>query len=188
MNPSTEDFIKSFDDVCADTIFVFANNSNIYLTACQAAELYKDSDIRVIDTKTIGEGYAAISMLDTSTDDVDAIIESAKEAAEAVVTGVVSKANREASKDGVAIKEGDYIGFVGDKIYLDTEDRSDAVMGLAKDINCGDYDVAILIAGKDTTGDETDMLKDKLSGIYKRTEFVVIDGKQPIFDYMLVLM
>ena len=73
-------------------------------------------------------------------------------------------------------------------IYLDTEDRSDAVMGLAKDINCGDYDVAILIAGKDTTGDETDMLKDKLSGIYKRTEFVVIDGKQPIFDYMLVLM
>ena len=188
MNPSTEDFIKSFDDVCADTIFVFANNSNIYLTACQAAELYKDSDIRVIDTKTIGEGYAAISMLDTSTDDVDAIIESAKEAAEAVVTGVVSKANREASKDGVTVKEGDYIGFVGDKIYLDTEDRSDAVMGLAKDINCGDYDVAILIAGKDTTGDETDMLKDKLSGIYKRTEFVVIDGKQPIFDYMLVLM
>ena len=188
MNPSTEDFIKSFDEVYADTIFVFANNNNIYLTACQAAELYKDSDIRVIDTKTIGEGYAAISMLDTSSDDVDNIIREAKESANAVITGIVSKANRETSMDGVSVKEGDYIGFVGDKIYLDTKSRDDAVMGLAKELECGSYDVAILIAGKDTTLEETDTIKDKLSGAYKRTEFVVIDGKQPIFDYMLVLM
>ncbi len=188
MNPSTEDFIKSFDEVNADTIFVFANNSNIYLTACQAAELYKDSDIRVIDTKTIGEGYAAISMLDTSSDNIDEIISNARGSAATVVTGVVSKANREASMDGVSVRDGDYIGFVGDKIYLDTENRDDAVIGLARELECGNYDVAILIAGKDTTLEETGKIKDRLSGAYKRTEFVVIEGKQPIFDYMLVLM
>ncbi|MBR1673403.1 MAG: DAK2 domain-containing protein [Eubacterium sp.] len=188
MNPAAEDFIKSFDEVNADTIFVFANNSNIYLTACQAAELYKASDIRVIDTKTIGEGYAAISMLDTSSNDVDRIIGDIKSSAASVVTGVVSKANRETSMDGVAVREGDYIGFVGDKIYLDTENRDEAVLGLARDLNCGSYDVAILIAGKDATQEEADMLKNKLAGEYKRTEFVMIDGKQPVFDYMLVLM
>ncbi|MCR4608068.1 MAG: DAK2 domain-containing protein [Eubacterium sp.] len=188
MNPSTEDFIKSFEEVYADTIFVFANNSNIYLTACQAAELYKDSDVRVIDTKTIGEGYAAISMLDTSSDNIDEIISNARGSAATVVTGVVSKANREASMDGVSVIDGDYIGFVGDKIYLDTVKRDDAVIGLAKELECGSYDVAILIAGKDTNKSETNEIKNKLSGVYKRTEFIVIEGKQPIFDYMLVLM
>lgn len=188
MNPSTEDFIKSFEEVYADTIFVFANNSNIYLTACQAAELYKESDVRVIDTKTIGEGYAAISMLDTSSDNIDEIISNARESAATVVTGVVSKANREASMDGVSVRDGDYIGFVGDKIYLDTVKRDDAVIGLARELECGSYDVAILIAGKDTNESETNEIKNKLSGVYKRTEFIVIEGKQPIFDYMLVLM
>ena len=188
MNPSTEDFIKSFEEVYADTIFVFANNSNIYLTACQAAELYKDSDVRVIDTKTIGEGYAAISMLDTSSDNIDEIISNARESAATVVTGVVSKANRETSMDGVSVRDGDYIGFVGDKIYLDTVKRDDAVIGLARELECGSYDVAILIAGKDTNESETNEKKNKLSGVYKRTEFIVIEGKQPIFDYMLVLM
>ena len=66
--------------------------------------------------------------------------------------------------------------------------REDAVIGLARELECGSYDVAILIAGKDTNESETNEIKNKLSGIYKRTEFIVIEGKQPIFDYMLVLM
>ena len=188
MNPSTEDFIRSFEDINADTIFVFANNSNIYLTACQAAELYKDSDVRVVDTKTIGEGYAAISMLDTSSDDVDEIIENAKSAASSVVTGIVSKANRETSMSGVEVKEGDYIGFVGDKIYLDCRNREDAVLGLADRLECGNYDIAILIAGIESGEGEAEKIKRSLEDVYKKTEVVIINGKQPVFDYMLVLM
>ena len=65
---------SAFREINADVIFVFPNNSNIIMTANQAAELYKDSDIRVVPTKTIGEGYAAISMLDTTLGDADAII------------------------------------------------------------------------------------------------------------------
>ena len=71
MNPSTEDFISAFDSVNADTIFVYPNNSNIVLTAKQAAALYTKSDIRVIESKTIGAGYASLSMLDTSSNDAE---------------------------------------------------------------------------------------------------------------------
>ena len=39
MNPSTEDFIGAFDSLSADVILVFPNNSNIILTANQAASI-----------------------------------------------------------------------------------------------------------------------------------------------------
>ena len=68
-------FIAAFDRVNADVIFVFPNNGNIILTAQQAAHLYEASDVRVIESTTIGAGYASLSMLDTALGDTDAIVE-----------------------------------------------------------------------------------------------------------------
>ena len=48
-----------------------------------------------------------------------------------VVTGCVAPASRAAQKDGVQIHPGDYIGFVGDHIYVDAADRSRTLLGLA---------------------------------------------------------
>ena len=109
-----EDMISAFEQINADVIFVFPNNSNIIMTANQAAEIYKGSDVRVVPSKTIGEGYAAISMLDTEIGDTDAIIESLKEIIADVVTGTVSKAVRDTEMGGVSVRKDDYIGFVGD--------------------------------------------------------------------------
>lgn len=64
MNPSAEDLVKAFEQTDAQTIYVFPNNSNIILTAEQAAQLYDNADVRIIRSKTIGEGYSAISMFD----------------------------------------------------------------------------------------------------------------------------
>ena len=63
-NPSSEDFVEAFDSANADVIFVLPNNGNIILAAKQAAEIYEGSDVRVIETKSIGAGYSALEMLD----------------------------------------------------------------------------------------------------------------------------
>ncbi|MCR5149033.1 MAG: DAK2 domain-containing protein [Eubacterium sp.] len=187
MNPSAEDFVKAFDETNADIIYVFPNNSNIILTAKQAGELYTDSDIRVIPTKTIGEGYAAVSMFDGCCEPDD-VVNELTEVAQGVVTGIVSIANRGTKKDGIAIKEGDYIGFVNDTIYLDKAERTEAITGLADAIGAGGYDIALLIAGNDVSKDEADSIQSLLAKNYNKTEVILIDGKQPIYDYMLVLM
>ena len=73
--------IEAFDKVNAERIFVFPSNGNVILTAEQAAKLYTESEIIVINTKTIGEGYAAISMMETdgkTEDIIDGINESVK--------------------------------------------------------------------------------------------------------------
>ncbi len=187
MNPSAEDFVKAFEKIDAETILVFPNNGNIVMTAKQAAELYTASDVRVIPSKTIGEGYSAISMLDTSSGDTDAIIADAMECIAGVVTGLISKAVRDTEKDGVSVKCGDYIGFVGDTIYNDDADRSEAALGLAEKLDAGKYDVVLLICGADVEQGESETLYKTLCEKYKRTEFIMIDGGQPIFDYIIIL-
>lgn len=187
MNPSAEAFVEAFESINADTILVFPNNSNIILTAKQAAALYGKSDVRVIANKTIGEGYAAISMLDTSSGDTEAILAEIEEVIASVVTGTVSRASRDTEKDGVAVHNGDYIGFVGDTIYVDSPSANDAALSLAKALGAGDYDVMLLICGKDPTPEAAEKLFDELKKNYKRTEVIMIDGGQPVFDYLMIL-
>ncbi|MBQ1381048.1 MAG: DAK2 domain-containing protein, partial [Ruminococcus sp.] len=187
MNPSAQDLIAAFEDVNADVIFVFPNNSNIIMTAKQAAQLYTDAEIRVVPTKTIGEGYAAISMLDTSSGDTDAIMEELEEIIAGVVTGIVSRAVRDTEMDGVAVHKDDYIGFVGDTIYTACSDRNEAAAKLCEATKAQRYDIMLLVCGADASAEEAQALCDSLQKQYRRTEIVMIDGGQPIYDYIIIL-
>ena len=187
MNPSAEDFIRAFENINADTIFVFPNNGNIVMTASQAAAMYEKADVIVIPSKTIGEGYAAISMFDGTTETKEQITEEMNEIISGVITGIVSKAVRDTEKDGVSVRRGDYIGFVGNKIYLDEPDKNKAATDLAKALDAGSYDIAIIVCGEDATPDEASALYSAMSETFKRTETIMIDGGQPIYDYIIIL-
>ena len=187
MNPSAEDLIDAFKRVNADVIFVFPNNSNIIMTAKQAAQLYRDAEVRVVPTKTIGEGYAAISMLDTSAGDCDAIIEELEGIIADVVTGMVSRAVRDTEMGGVQVHKDDYIGFVGDTIYTADATRNEAAEALCAATKAGRYDIMLLVCGADAGSDEAQALCNSLQKQYRRTEVIMIDGGQPIYDYIIIL-
>ena len=187
MNPSAEDFVRAFEDINADTILVFPNNGNVVLTARQAAELYDRAEIRIIPTKTVGEGYAGISMLDLTPEDPDQVVRGAEEAISGVVTGFVSAANRETTLGGVKVHPGDYIGFAGDVIYVDSPDRTEAAIALAEALKAGDFDILLLLAGREAPQDESFRLQALLKTAYPRTEVILLRGEQPIHDYILIL-
>lgn len=184
-NPSTEDFIEAYKKVRAENIFVLPNNSNVILAAKQSAKLYTDSNVIVIETKSIGEGYSAISAIDLSLDDVEEIAAGAKEAAEYVVTASVSKACRDTEEDEVFVKNGDYIGFSGKTVYSDSADKNTAAAELLKKLP--QSDVLLILCGEDTTDEEADNLVKALQPEMKRTEIVKLNGGQPIYDYMFIL-
>lgn len=187
MNPSAEAFVSAFENLNADTILVFPNNGNVILTAQQAASLYEKADVRIIPTKTVGEGYVALSMLDTGSGDTDAIVEELTEIAHSVVTGMVSVASRDTEKDGLTIRRGDFLGFADDVIYAAEQTPERAVSSLAETLGAGKYDIAVLICGCDVTAENAQALYDELSKAYRRTEFIMLDGGQPIYDYILIL-
>lgn len=183
MNPSTEDFLNAFRQVNADTVIVFPNNSNIILTAKQAAEMYEDSDVRVIESRNIGDGFAALSMLCTDSGDTDAIVAELNEAMQGVVTAEVSKSIRDTA-ESVA---GDYIGFVGKDILCDNSDRLECAKQTVDKAGFSMYDIMIVLFGKGVPEAEAEALKAYAEGKYSGKEVYVIDGRQDIYDYIMIM-
>ena len=183
MNPSAESFLEAFETLNADVVYVLPNNSNIILTARQAASLYEGSDVRVIETRSVGEGYVVLGSVDFSGTDIDSVVSEAEETASAVVTGMVSTAVRD-TKDAV---KGDFIGFKGSDILSHSKDRNEAVRGLCSGMNAGDADVLVLFKGRDVPQQEADSLLEDLQGCLRNTEVVMTDGGQPVYDYILIL-
>lgn len=183
MNPSAESFVEAFDRVNADTVYVLPDNSNIILTAKQAASLYKGSDVRVIGTRNIGSGYAVLGSVDFSSSDIAAVVAEAEEVAASTVTAMVSRAIRD-TKDSV---KGDFIGFSDGEILCDFSDRNEAAAGLCGKLDAGSSDVLLVFKGADVAQEEADALQARLQADYRNTEVVVCDGGQPVFDYIMIL-
>ena len=183
MNPSARDFIDAFREVSAQTVFVMPNNGNIILAAKQAAELYTDADIRVIESTTIGEGYAAISMFSDESGDADTIESELRDALGGVVTAGISRSIRDSGE----VKAGEYIGFVGKDIIADSDSRFDAACRTADKLDLGGYDVCIILRSADASAEEAAELESYINSHYPNTEVYLLYGGQPIYDYIIIL-
>ena len=186
-NPSTEDFFKAFDKVHARHIFVFPNNSNIILTARQAAEMYKSSEIHVLESKDLGSGYVGVASIDNESASADEIISAVNEAMANSVTGCVAPAVRTADIGGVHIESGDNICFVGKKMIGSGKERTDALHSLA-DYILEDDEKFMLTAffGKDLTSFERDDLRAYMKKNHPDIEFYTVDGGQAVYSCILV--
>lgn len=185
MNPSAEDFLHAFERVNADTVFVLPNNSNVLLSARQAASICRTSDIRVIPTKTMGDGYAVLSMLDLS-GDADRIEEEMNASMEGVMTAEVSRAIRDASMSGVEIHKNDYIGILGKTVLSAGPDREAVAKASIDALRPSEHELLLVIRGKETDPASAEALNDYISTHYPRTEICCADGGQDIYDYILI--
>ena len=160
------------------------------LYTCIGAPLFEELVCRKLLLDKLhpyGEGYAAISMLDTSSGDPDAIVAELEEVIADVVTGMVSRAVRDTEMNGVAVRKDDFIGFVGDTIHTACETRNEAAVKLCEATNARRYDIMLLVCGSDATDEEAQALCKALKKQYRRTEIVMINGCQPIYDYIIIL-
>ncbi len=181
MNPPVKRFIDAFDALDAETVFVFPNNGNILLTARQAADIYDKADIRVIPTKTLGEGYYALANLDPEAGDADTIEATLTEAAGEVVTGLVSRAIRDSGN----VREGEYVGISGKEILASGPAPEEALLALAEAMDAGSRDVILVFAG--AGGTRSEKVREALEKQYPRAEVILQSGGQPVYEYILVL-
>ena len=187
MNPSAEDFVEAFDEVNADVIFVFPNNGNIILTAQQAAHLYDKSDVRVIESTTIGAGYASLAMLDTSSGDTDQIASELREAMQGVITAEISHCIRDAKMDNTEVHTGDYIGFVGKELLAVNNNRLVTVCETMDKLKFAEFDICILICGKDADDEEVSRIEAYVRARYRGKEIYIINGGQDVYDYIMII-
>ncbi len=186
MNPSAEDFLDAFDRTNADTVFVLPNNGNVLLAARQAAQIYRGSNIRVIPTRTVGDGFAVLSMLDLDSQDADEIEAAMNDAMQDVITVEVSKSIRDAELNGVKVQKGDYIGILGKTILAADANRETVAKACIEALELSTHALALIIKGKDASQEEADRVAASIKQQYPMAEICQTDGGQDIYDYILV--
>ena len=187
-NPSAEAFVETFKKINAEHIIVLPNDSNIVMTALQAAKIYKDAEVHVIKTKSIAEGYSAVSMMDLTLDTVEDVISEMTCYLENVTTGYVTTATRDALINGVEIFKDDYIGLTPDAILSDSPDKIEAALSLLKNLpDIDDKQVVTAFCGKDVTEDEKNLFCDCLLQLYPLIEVGTIDGDQDIYSFIFAI-
>ena len=186
MNPATQDFLDAFARINAQHILVFPNNKNIKMAADQAAELYKDADIHVLPSTTIGEGYYGIGSIDKDNPNAEEVIASVTEIMQSVVTGMVSTAIRDAEGDDVTVHMGDYVGYSGKQLLSDSPFRETAAKALIERLGANERDVMLIFFGEQVPQNEAEKLVTDLQNQYKSLEIMLNNGAQPIYDYIIV--
>ena len=186
-NPSTETFIDAFKEVNADIVFVLPNNGNIVMAAKQAASLYKEADIRVIETKNFGQAYSVLSMLDFSSDDVEEIIDRMQEDMKGVLTGMVTTSIRTANIDGVDIVNGNYIGFTDKKMLCSNQSRLSTYNQLVDKLLTDEMSFVITVYGQGVIEEDKQKTRELMRQSYPQVEFYEIDGGQEVYDYIVII-
>lgn len=185
-NPSTQDFLAAFEKINAEHIFVFPNNGNIIMAATQASELYDKAQIHVIPSKNLGAGYVALASMNPA-DEPENILEQFSQAIEGVATGCISPSIRDADINGVHIKNGDFIGFVGKEMIVSHPDREhSAKMLISKMLEDGDKFMLTVFLGKDADETSQQVISDYMQTAHSDIEVYFIMGGQDIYPYIFV--
>ena len=186
MNPSTEDFINAFDCLNAEHIIVFPNNGNIILAAAQAAKIYHNSDIIVVPTKTISEGFAALSMVDLNEEPKE-MLEDVKDVIDNVTNASVTYAIRNTIIDGVTVKKDDYIGILDGKLVSSNKRKIDTVKEVIKMSPLDEKEMITVIYGKDVSIKEASELERYIKKYYSDLEVQLVEGGQDVYSYILAI-
>ncbi|MBE7084524.1 MAG: DAK2 domain-containing protein [Clostridiales bacterium] len=186
-NPSAEDFVKAFDEVNADYVFVLPNNGNVIMAAKQAGDMYTDSQIRIIESKNVGQGYSALAMVDYELDGPDAIQAQMEESMAGTITGMVARSVRSTEMNGVKVEKDGYMGFTDHTMLLCESTKTGAVCALATKLGVAEKEFLIVVYGNGVNEEEKEELRSFMAQNYPCVEVYEIEGGQDVYDFLLII-
>ncbi|HEY4609727.1 MAG TPA: DAK2 domain-containing protein, partial [Ilumatobacteraceae bacterium] len=145
LNPSTAELLASVEAVNADHVVVLPNNKNIIPVAEQVDAL-TSKQVRVLKTKSISEGFAALMEYDPQTD-VESNARTMAEAAARVQSGEVTRAVRDAVAECGPVSEGDWIAIDARGICASTATPVEAVTALLGRLVDDESEIVTVIVG-----------------------------------------
>ena len=181
MNPSTADIVAAIQATPATEVLVLPNNSNVILSAEQAAKLV-DKQVRVIPSRSVPAGLAAIVryLPSLSAEENEAAM---LEALDQVSTGEVTLASRDVELDGIEVRKGAWLGLADGSAVASSGDFDEVACAVAEKLLSGGGEVLTLLTGED----EPDLagLLQRLQQRHPAVELDVQPGGQPHYPLLL---
>jgi uncharacterized protein len=181
MNPSVAEIYEAITAVTAERVVVLPNNRNVVLAAENAAR-ESTKDVRVIPTASVPEGLAATIAFDpagTADENQDAM----RAASEGVVTGEVTVASRDTTVEGVAVREGEWLGLV-DHVPVASAPDQDVVTDAVLDRLLADGRSYLTVLYAEGAPAEDD-LRARITARHPDVEVDVRWGGQPHYPLLL---
>ncbi len=186
MNPSTAQLLEAVEAVPAPEVVILPNNKNIIAVAEQVDE-FTDKTVRVLPTRSITEGFAALIGYDPESSADDNVTEM-RALADAVVHGEVTRAVRDSSCDVGPIAEGDWLGISRSGIEVVEADLVDACTGLLGALLGGgsgaSFELVTIIEGDGAAAGITRAVTEWLDDEHPDVEAEVHHGGQPLYPYL----
>lgn len=184
MNPSTEDMLNAIEQVNADNVFIFPNNSNIILAAQQAQSIVEDKNIIVVPTKTVPQGISALIAYSEEADP-DENLQAMTDEIGNVKSGSVTYAVRDTEIDDKEIKQGDIMG-IGDKTILSVgQDITEVAKDMIEQLVSEDSEIISIYYGEEVTEEDANALAEAVEEAHPDVDVEVNFGGQPIYYYIL---
>ncbi len=183
MNPSTAELLEAVEAVPADEVVILPNNKNI-IPVAEQVDAHTAKRVRVVPTKGITEGFAALLAYDPEAS-ADDNAEGMAEAAVSVVAGEVTQAVRASSCDLGPIAVGDWLGIARDGGIRAVEaDPGDAAVVLLEQLVGDAHEIVTIIEGEGASPAVTRRITEWLAEHRPEAGPEVHHGGQPLYPYL----
>ncbi len=184
-NPSVQDIADTVKSVGAEHVIIMPNNKNIIMAAERVGDILPEKDIRVLPTRSLGQGLASAVLFNDGADP-DELMEEMTEAAENALTLEVTMASRDATIEDVSVAEGDYIGLINGELKLSAKDPKDCLIELLK--QCGEeFEIATLFHNTALTEEEAEAFAEQLAEQFPDLEIELHSGAPDLYNFVVAL-
>jgi DAK2 domain fusion protein YloV len=181
MNPSTADILRAVEAAAAPAVVVLPNNPNVILSAEQAAE-HAPKPVRVVPTRSIPAGIAAMVVYDGSRSAEENVAEM-EEALASVATGAVTTASRDVDLNGLAVTKGAFLGLVEGEPIAGGADFEQVAGAVIERLLGDPRGVVTILTGEGAPG--LNGLLDRIGEGHPEVEIEVHEGGQPHYHVLV---
>ena len=185
MNTSSEEFVFAINRTDADDVIIFPNNSNILEAARQAVNVSGATNVTIIPTKTVLEGYYALAM-DVPDAENNIRIDALKDGAEGIISISIGDAVKEYKDSDFSCSVGDKVGILNGKMCgaaKSVKETLDILLSKIEDIE--DKAGLIVFKGECCAPNIKEELSDLISEKYDNLEVQFFDGDEHIYDVLI---
>jgi uncharacterized protein len=181
MNPATAELVAAIEAVDAGEVVLLPNNSNVILSAEQAAGLVA-KPVQVIQTDSIPAGLAAMVAFEPERSASENAADM-RELLGGVTTGEVTLASRDAELNGLAVRKGEWLGLADGKALVRGANFQEVAAAVAERLLAEPRGILTLLTGADEP--ELDGLVEQIAERHPEVEVDVQAGGQPHYPLLL---
>jgi DAK2 domain fusion protein YloV len=185
MNPSTEEILKSFENLPTDRVIILPNNKNIVLAA-ETAKTLSVKHVDVIPTVNVPQGLHALLSFNCD-GNLDDVVSTMKHSIEGVDAGEITTATRSVEINGVHVKEGQVIALHNGKLVAASSSTEKATMQLLDKAGVKDKELITLFYGSNIDQPEIDYIVSRIQKKYPDQTVEVHQGGQPFYQFIISL-